>query len=207
MNEVAIAEGDAGKGEIVISPSAHALLHGFAALQSSAPIPARKVVSGVAVLANDSSVPPPEGGERSGGHSGVGGNKPVAELGPSHPLACGCTLTPSGYYNINTGLEDVLCTVDFVATAAARSNNAALMQLDAREFEGDKDLQYEFETYAQVIDELMSGYKVVSPLLQKEFADLFKKMSEELPQGKTKTTFFCLWMLLLQKSDSQPFFN
>eukprot|EP01032_Pedospumella_encystans_P023923 gene23923-27072_t len=179
MNEVAIAEGDAGKGEIVISPSAHALLHGFAALQSSAPTTAREMVSSVTVTAGDSAGPLSQGG----GESTEGGDTPAEVLDPSHPLACGCRLTSSGYFNINTGLEDVLCTVNFVATAAARSNNAALMQLDTRDFEGDKDLQYEFETYAQVIDELMSGYKAVSPLLQKEFAGLLKEMPEESSQG------------------------
>ena len=174
MNDVAIAEGDAGKGEIVISPIAHAILHGFSSLQSATPAMARETICGGVGGADGVA----------GSESGTPAPAAAAALDPSHPLACGCTLTPSGYYNINTGLEDVLCTVNFTdATAAQNSNNAALMQLDAREFEGDKDLQYEFETYAQVIDELMSGYKVVSPLLQKEFAGLLKKMSEEPTQG------------------------
>ena len=164
MNDVAIAEGDAGKGEIVISPIAHSILHGFTTLQSTAPLMARETICGMV-----------------GGESGEDPS-PVA-LDPSHPLACGCTVTPSGYFNINTSLDDELCTVDFAATAAARSNNAAMMQLDTRDFEGDKDLQYEFETYAHVIDELMSGYKVVSPLLQKEFAGICKKMGEESAAG------------------------
>eukprot|EP01032_Pedospumella_encystans_P010661 gene10661-12445_t len=178
MNDVAIAEGDAGKGEIVISPTAHALLHGFASLQSSAPTTAREVANGVTVTAGDGAGPHAEGGGASSGcHSGLN-----VDVGREHPLTCGCTVTPSGYFNINTGMEDVLSTVDFAATAAARSNNAAMMQLDTRDFEGDKDLQYEFETYAHVIEELMSGYKAVSSLLQKEFAGLFQKMSEEPTQ-------------------------
>eukprot|EP01032_Pedospumella_encystans_P010660 gene10660-12444_t len=168
MNDVAIAEGDAGKGEIVISPIAHSILHGFSSLQSSVPLMARETICGMV------------GGESGGsGGAGNGGDPSPVALDPSHPLACGCTVTPSGYFNINTSLDDELCTVDFAATAAARSNNAAMMQLDTRDFEGDKDLQYEFETYAHVIDELMSGYKVVSPLLQKEFAGICKKMGEE----------------------------
>lgn len=172
MNDVAIAEGDAGKGEIVISPIAHAVLHGFSSLQSATQAMARETICG--------GVGGADGAAGSAGDTPA----PAAALDPTHPLACGCTLTPSGYYNINTGLEDVLCTVNFTdATAAQNSNNAALMQLDVREFEGDKDLQYEFETYAHVIEELMSGYKVVSPLLQKEFADLLKKMAEEPKQG------------------------
>ena len=35
MNEVAVAEGDAGTGEIVISPTVHDLLHNFDSFRSS----------------------------------------------------------------------------------------------------------------------------------------------------------------------------
>jgi hypothetical protein len=182
MNDVAIAEGDAEKGEIVISPATHALLHGFASLKSKAPSVQGSTRSGF-----------------GGGYSGVGGGAVGGSMGgdgtstarsaqrsPSkeHPLACGCTLTPSGYFKINTGMEDELCVVDFTA-APVDASAASVMNIDPEEFEGNKELQYEFEVYAQVIDELMSGYKAVSPVLLVQFADLLKNMSVIPAEGKS----------------------
>ena len=169
MNDVAIAEGDAGKGEIVISPIAHSILHGFSSLQSTAPLMARETICGMV------------GGDSSGAENG-GDPSPVA-LDPSHPLACGCTVTPSGYYNINTSLADEL------SVAFTRSDNANTMHP-----EGDIDSQNELNTYALVMNELMSGYKVVSPLLQKELAGFcFKMVDETTTQGTHFSIFYLFY--------------
>ena len=189
MNDVAIAEGDADKGEIVISPAAHALLHNFTSLQSATHSVRATPRGGV------------QGGE-GGDHSmddidimGSAGGTACAmpesphkrERSTSHPLACGCTVTPSGYYKINTGMEDALCVVDFAgAAAAAAASNAAMLELNTSEFEVNVDLQYEFEVYAQVVDELLSGYKIVSPLLQVQFSDQLKHLNLIPAEGSAK---------------------
>jgi len=198
MNDVAVAEGDADKGEIVISPATHALLHNFTSLQS----------------ATHSVRATPRGGAQGGGggdHSmddidimgsagGTGCAMPDSphkrdradsrSLPDSHPLACGCTVTPSGYFKINTGMEDSLCVVDFAGAAAASnsSSNAAMLNLNTGGYEGSEvnvDLQYEFEVYAQVVDELLSGYKIVSPLLQVQFSDQLKHLALIPVEGET----------------------
>ena len=182
MSDVAVAEGDAEKGEIVISPAAHVLLHPatfvpISSKKNSATNSPRRPHSssggsgmrGAALAGSNRTL--------NGSATVVGAATSAAEEEP-HPLACGCTRTPSGYYKIQSSLEDMLCNVDFSAPVTASTTHG---MPNIEEFEGNSDLQFEFEIYAAVVDELMSGYKAVSPKLLAEFADVLKRLAVIVP--------------------------
>ena len=134
MNDVAVAEGDAEKGEIVVSFTAHALLH-------------------------------------------------------SHSVNCGCIAMPSGCFKIQSSLDDMLAPRS-ASTISGQENskdkdggkvlqnseiaNLQSLRIDVDEEENNDgvDWQFEFEIYAQVIEELMSGYKAISSLLLEKFSEL-----------------------------------
>jgi hypothetical protein len=150
MSDVAIAEGDAGKGEIVISPIVHRLLHQYTSQRYSPRRPG-------------SSRKP---AEQENGHAGDNSAQ-------QHPLTCGCERTPSGYYKIHNTLEDMLCNVDFSTPEPVSTTATEEVSHDAAE------LQYEFDTYAQIVEELMAGFKAVTPHLRREFADVIDKCKQE----------------------------
>ena len=170
MSDVAVAEGDAEKGEIVLSPAAHYLLHNTASKKQS--------------------------------HSED--RTPQKHV---HSTDCGCTLMPSGCFKIASTLEDMLCVVDFGAAAAqappelgssgtdnpttavmtvtstSGSASASAMQFikedehESGNNEMNDELQFEMEIYALVVEELMAGYKVMSPLLLDKFVEFVKRLN------------------------------
>jgi hypothetical protein len=150
MSDVAIAEGDAGKGEIVISPIVHRLLHQYTSQRYSPRRPG-------------SSRKPTDQGSYNGGDNSA----------QQHPLTCGCERTPAGYYKIHNTLEDMLCNVDFSTPEPVIPTATEEVSHDAAE------LQYEFDTYAQIVEELMAGFKAVTPHLRREFADVIDKCKQE----------------------------
>jgi hypothetical protein len=152
MSDVAVAEGDAEKGEIVISPAVHDLLHNFASVSASAGIGASPGQSAAA-----DATTPPDG-----------------TYGP-HTLSCGCERMPSGYYKIRNTLDEMLCVVDFGAKPAVADLADASSAPEDREM--NEDIQFEFDVYAQIVEELMQGYKVVSPQLHEKFAGVIDKLA------------------------------
>lgn len=161
MSDVAVAEGDAGKGEIVVSPVVHDLLHNYT-----------------------SQRPTPRRGDLNSGKSNTV-PAPAPALGThthQHSLTCGCERTPSGYFKIRNSLEEMLCEVDFVAAPAASAPNdaQATNSQKARSALEAAEQQYEFDTYAQIVDELMAGFRSVSPHLKKAIAPVADRLRSEL---------------------------
>eukprot|EP01032_Pedospumella_encystans_P027950 gene27950-31572_t len=111
MNDVAIAEGDAGKGEIVVSPAVHKLIH-EASLKS---------------------------------HNGHHNDKSGGSL-----LSCGCVQTPSGFYCIPSEQEEAICEINFGANAAAIPTNSPTPKQTEQDHDENREVQYDFELYAQV---------------------------------------------------------
>ena len=122
MSDVAVAEGDAAKGEIVISPAVHDLIHN---------------------------------------------NNNEGE--------CGCECMPSGYFKIRSSLDDMLCSVDF--SNITPSNPALNPAPSTENILINQELQYELDVYTDVVDELMAGYKVVSPDLFEKFSNVVHRLT------------------------------
>ena len=137
MNDVAIAEGDAGKGEIVVSPAVHCLIHDAASLKS---------------------------------HNGHHSDKSGGSL--KHALSCGCVQTPSGFYCIPSEQDEAVCEINFGANPAAIPTNSPTPQQTEQDHDENKEVQYDFELYAQVVEELLSGFKSIAPYVQKQFASV-----------------------------------
>ena len=161
MSDVAVAEGDAGQGEVVVSPEAHLLLHG----------------------PTDSSTGPGEAAAAQGKEGANGTNK-VDPAEPPFSLSCGCQRTPSGYFKLQSSLEDMLCTVDF-SSQPPRDPAAGLAELviTEEEYEGNADLQFEFEVNAQVAEELMAGYKAIRPAIEAQFTGVMEKATSPSSTG------------------------
>lgn len=173
MADVAVAEGDAAKGEIVISPIVHHLLHNYTSQRATPRKPVDRV-SGKSTSGADSGTPDPSVSTTAAGDT------------HQHILSCGCERTPSGYFKIRNSLEDMLCAVDFAAAPAASTpTDAQTPSEKTRSTQEAAEQQYEFDTYAQIVDELMAGFRAVTPHLKAEFATVVDTLRSELQAEKS----------------------
>lgn len=142
MSDVAVAEGDAAKGEIVISPAVHQLIH--------------------TTTVNRSESQAQISEEKEENH---------------RILPCGCECMTSGYFKIGNSLEDMICAVDF--SGAALHNSALDPGPSTENLLAYQELQYELDVYTDVVDELMAGYKVVSPELFEKFSNVVQRLTAQ----------------------------
>jgi hypothetical protein len=134
MQDVAVAEASASKGEIVVSPQAHRLLHGNYddnddGAEGNGMIVDKSNSNGafgerVVVESNGTA-----GGSRIGSGSGSATHSMHSGNHTSHnPLTCGCRRTRSGYFRLQTGLDAMTCQVEFSSAAEKSRMQEDLMQ-------------------------------------------------------------------------------
>jgi hypothetical protein len=134
MSDVAIAEGDAAKGELVISPEVHDFLHRYNG-------PGSQPASGQEGIASPDKKTAPQVGEEVGCFcflrptpkvypkeapaSESPANsvfcRPAQPDAPGAQLPCGCCVTPSSYFRVSSGLADPLVGKARTAPSSALS--------------------------------------------------------------------------------------
>jgi hypothetical protein len=135
MQDVAVAEASASKGEIVVSPQAHRLLHGSYDDDNNDGAKGHGMVVdqsnsndayGERVVLESNGT---AGGSRNGSGSGSGTHSMHSGNHTSHnPLTCGCRRTRSGYFRLQTGLDAMTCQVEFSSAAEKSRMQKDLMQ-------------------------------------------------------------------------------
>ncbi|KAJ1414624.1 nucleotide cyclase, partial [Ochromonadaceae sp. CCMP2298] len=200
MMHVAVAEGDAGTGEVVISPQAHDLLHLFP--QMKVKIRMEKTAAAAAMAGADAGLGTEAAEGKDGAGEGVDGQGHEHGQGqgqePGTLMPCGCVLSESRYFKLVSFVDDTECIVDFghgraavIATTTAthdtssppapltpNSSQSIFVNLGGDdEAERDRELDWEFSLYAHILQDLMEGFRAITPALLCRYAIKLRELA------------------------------
>jgi hypothetical protein len=183
MQDVAVAEASAEKGEIVVSPQAHRLLHG----EISDEVEGDALVN-ISSSNNTGEVEASTNAACSGpANRGLSGS--YCSATSQIKLACGCTRTSSGYYKLPTAMDHLVCSVEFGkvdphadAAGAACDTRSVVSRVTDCETEFD----FEIEAYTEVVEDLMTGFKFIRRMLAARLQDSVRAVLEAMELEGTK---------------------
>jgi hypothetical protein len=204
MQDVAVAEASAEKGEIVVSPQAHRLLHGE--ISDEIEGDALVMISSNSNSSTDGLTREVEANTATSGPAKRGLSGSYYSTSSQVKLACGCTRTSSGYYKLPTAMDHLVCSVEFGkvdphadAVGAAACDTRSVV---SRVTDCETEFDFEIEVYTEVVEDLMTGFKFIRRLLSARLQDSVRTVMEAIELEGTKTYcflfyFFDPWYLIV----------